>query len=258
MGGGDRGRKIGMKRRTFLGAGTTAALAGLTGAHSGDARAWRIEDSPAFRVRFVRHAESQFDAGRTVDVPGQMLPPKNETGYPLTQLGMEQATALVDRLPDDPVLAVVASPRPCCIQTADAIAFARGTTVQLAAGIEEVAFVRPGMTMTAGDYVASMRVLSGWMQGDLDARTPDGESLNDILERFLPVVQDAIDGHAAQSGQLIFVSQSTVLSAALPFLFDDLPAAWTLTHMLPATGMATGAFVDGRLVCIDWDGALPG
>ena len=48
------------------------------------------------------------------------------------------------------------------------------------------------------------------------------------------------------------------MSAALPSLFPNLSLDWTLTHVLPHTGIATGAFVDGTLVCTDWDGAPPG
>lgn len=216
------------------------------------------EDSPALRLRFVRHAQSQIDVLRTIDIPGQPLPPDIEMAYPLTQLGMEQAMTLAETLRADPWLAIYASPRLRCAQTADAIAFAREMTVELAPGTEEVAFIEPGTSMSALDYVAVMQTMTRWMQGDLDARTRDGESLVAVRERFLPVVWAAIDQYAGEAGDLIFVSHGIVLSAALPFLFANLSPAWTLATMLPATGIATGEYVEGELVCTDWNGSSPG
>ena len=100
--------------------------------------------------------------------------------------------------------------------------------------------------------------MAGWMQGDLAARAPGGESLAEVLDRFLPPVQAAIEQFAGQPGDLILVSHSVVLSAALPFLFTNLTPAWALLDVLPHTGIATGAFIDGALTCTDWNGTPPG
>ena len=248
-----------VNRRVLIRSGGVAVLAGL--AHGSATRTNAVkgkEDFPAFRVRFVRHAQSQIDVLRTIDVPGQPLPADSDMAYPLTQVGMEQAVALAETLRTDRLLALFASPRLRCVQTADALGFARGMAVELAPGTEEVGFIASEASMSTLDYAAVMQTMTRWMQGDLDARTRDGESLAEVRARFLPVVQAIIDRYAAQNGDLIVVSHGIVLAAALPMLFANLTTAWTLANMLPATGMATGAFVDGALICTDWNGASPG
>ena len=44
--------------------------------------------------------------------------------------------------------------------------------------------------------------------------------LDEVLARFLPVVTETIGQYADHPGDLLFVSHSITLSAALPFLFD--------------------------------------
>lgn len=252
-----------LTRRTLLGAAAAAALASR--AHPSLAgMPGSLTQNPGpepqasgIRIHFVRHAESEFDMLRTVDVP-VALPPDDELHYPLTSTGMQQARALGEQLQHDPVLAVVSSPRLRCVQTADAIAFASGTTIEIAKALADVDFGEPKVGPAPTTYLATMQTLSRWIQGDPDAHTPGGESLTEVLDRFFPAVQEIVDRYASQPGELVFVSHSTVLSAALPFFFTNLSLGWALTTMLPAAGIATGEFIDGVWRCTDWDGTTPG
>jgi probable phosphoglycerate mutase len=253
--------RVEISRRRLLGTGIGAAIGGLLrGERAVRAQpvATPMAAHPDFRVRFVRHAESEINVLRTIDVPGQPLPPDSGVTYPLTQLGVEQAIALGDALRDDPILAIVSSPRLRCTQTADAIAFAKGMTIEPAPGLVEVAFVDPEASMSTIDYVAALQTMTGWMVGDRAAHTPGGESLDQVLARVLPVVTETIAQYAAQPGDLLFVSHSITLSAALPHLFENLSPAWTLMNVLPNAGIATGGSVEGRLLCTDWNGNPPG
>ncbi len=264
-----QGRNPALTRRTLLCAGAGAALAGrahtsLAGAQSSPSASRSSTRDPrpktqatGTRTRFVRHAESQIDLLRTIDLPGR-LPPDDGMSYPLTELGMRQAVALGEQLRSETILAVVSSPRLRCTQTADAIAFAAGTAIELAPGTEDIVFGDAHSDPTAAGYLAVMQTMTRWIQGDPDAHTSGGESLTDVLARFLPSVQEIINRFAGQSGDLVFVSHSTVLAAALPFFFTNLSLGWTLTTMLPAAGVATGEFIDGGWRCTDWNGMTPG
>jgi probable phosphoglycerate mutase len=247
-----------MNRRTLLRTGGAALLAGTARVSLAGAQATPVAAHPDFRVRFVRHAESQINELSAIEVPGQSLPPDSGVTYPLTQRGVDQAIALGDALRDDPILAIVSSPRLRCTQTADAIAFAKGMTIELAPGLVEVAFVDPTASMSTLDYVAMLQTMTSWVTGDHAAHTPGGESLDQVLVRFLPVVTETIGHYADLPGDLLFVSHSIVLSAALPFLFSNLSPVWALANVLPNTGIATGAYVDSVLKCTDWNGAPPG
>lgn len=247
-----------MNRRALLRSGSAALLAVRPLSSFAAAQPTSGVVHPDFRVRFVRHAESQINVLRTIDVPGEPLPPDSGVTYPLTQLGVEQAIALGKKLHDDPIVEIHTSPRLRATQTADAIAFAHAIPIELAPGLVEVAFTDPADSMSTVDYVAVAQTLTNWILGNADARAPGGESLTEVLDRFLPAVQAPIARLSGQPVELVFVSHSITLAIALPALFPNLVRSWTLLNVLPNAAVATGAPVDGVLVCTDWNGAPPG
>jgi probable phosphoglycerate mutase len=97
-----------------------------------------------------------------------------------------------------------------------------------------------------------------WATGDIDAAAPGGgESLREVFQRFLPAVREIIAKHAGQDGTLVIVAHGGVLLAGLTQLFPNVSQAFALGHMFDNTQTATGAFVDGALVCTDWHGSEP-
>ncbi len=111
--------------------------------------------------------------------------------------------------------------------------------------------------MATLDHLSVLSTMAAWAIGDLDARTSGGESLTDVLARFLPFVTSTIDAFASEPGTLVFVSHLATLSYGLPFLFSNVSLEWAALHSLANTGIVTGAFADGTLVCTDWQGMQP-
>lgn len=250
-----------MNRRVLLKSSAAAVLpssARLTPANaSQEAPSSEGAADPGFRVWFVRSAESQIDRLRTIDLPGAPLPPDSGVTFPLTLTGIEQAVTIAEKLREEHVLGIYASTRLRAIQTADAIAFARTMTIEPATELVEVDFTDPGASVSTIDYQATIATMTAWIGGNPEARAPGGESLTEVLARFLPFVQEKIAAHASDAGILVFVTHGVVLAAALPSLFDNLSLAWTITNALPVAGIVTGGFVAGRLQCIDWAGQPP-
>jgi probable phosphoglycerate mutase len=248
-----------MNRRVLLSTGTAAVLgAGFGNVMRAAAQATPATDAnPEFRVLFIRHAESQINELRAIEIPGQPLPPDSGVSYPLTQEGTHQAIALAEQLRAVELQAIYASTRLRALQTADAIAFAHAMTIELAPEIVEVAFTDPAASMSTVDAPKAIEAMADWVTGNPEAKAPGGESLNDVLARFLPFVEETIIAHAADAGSLVLVSHSITLGAALPYLFSNLSPAWAMAHVLRNTGIVTGAYVDGRLVCLDWQGEPP-
>lgn len=212
---------------------------------------------PGFRVQFVRHAESQINELRTIDVPGRLLPPDSGVSYPLTADGVGQAVALGEQMRGEPLLAIVSSTRLRATQTADAVSFAQAMTIELGPALAEVAVTDPGASMSTVNYLAVVAAMTAWVTGNPDAKPPGGESLTEVLDRFLPFVQETIAIYGGHPGTLLFVSHSVVLGAALPYLFDNVSAPWAMTNVLPNCGIVSGGFVDGVLRCSDWAGQTP-
>lgn len=244
-----------MNRRDFIGA--SAGVIGFGTFAGARATVDRAEPDAGFRVRFIRHAESQIDELRTIDVPGAFLPPDSGVSYPLTRAGVEQAVALGERLRNEKLLAIYSSTRLRALQTADAIAFAQTSTIEPVPELVDVAFAAPDTSISAIDYRASVVAMTAWVAGHFDARAPGGESLTEVLDRVLPFVRRTIDQHAAAEGTVVFVSHGVLLSVALPYLFENVSPGWALTAMLPNTGIVSGEVAGGALICSDWAGTSP-
>ena len=217
-----------------------------------------IEPHPNFRVLFVRHAESQINVIPELEIPRHALPPDNGVTYPLTIKGMRQAQALGERLADLDLLAVYSSIRTRCIQTATALALPHQQPLILAEEIVEIAFTEPDASMGMIEETDVREVMAKWAAGDIDAAPPGGESLAEVFHRFLPWAHTTIGRHAQSPGTLAVVAHGGVLAAGLTQLFSNVSPSFALSHMFENTETATGQFVDGHLVCVDWHGSVPG
>jgi probable phosphoglycerate mutase len=217
----------------------------------------KIAPHPDFRVLFVRHAESQINIMPELEIPRHALPPDSGVTYPLTKRGMQQAKALAEKLEGDDLIAVYTSTRMRCIQTATALAVPHELPVAIAEEIVEIAFTDPAASMGMIEPEEVAAVIARWAEGDIDAAAPGGESLRELFQRFVPFVTETIANHAGSPGILIFVSHGGALAAGLTQVFPNISRQFVAGHLFDNTQTATGQFVDGRLVCIDWQGTIP-
>ena len=206
-----------------------------------------VENTEEFNVLFIRHAESEVNVA---PIPGVA---DDGVTYPLTSLGVQQAWALSQRLGNIDISAIYTSTRVRCIQTADAIALPHGLTLNLEPGIVETNF---GDLATI-DIEEVYGVMQAWATGDADAHSEGGESLNDMLARFLPPVSAAIEQYKDTPRTVVFVAHGAVLGGCLPQLFSNVSPAWAMQNGFQNTGIVSGAFRDGELVCTSWQGLAP-
>lgn len=226
----------------------------------GGGQQWNgIEPNPEFRVLFVRHAESEINIMPELEIPRHALPPDSGVTYPLTRKGMQQAKALGEALADERLIAIYSSTRMRCVQTATAIALPHEIPVRPNEDLVEIAFIDPAASMGMIEEDEVRAVMGQWAAGDIDAAAPGGgESLREVFQRFLPAVQEIVAKHAGQEGTLVIVAHGGVLLAGLTQIFANITQEFALGHMFDNTASATGAFVDGALVCTDWHGVQPG
>jgi len=225
----------------------------------GGGQQWNgIEPNPEFRVLFVRHAESEINIMPELEIPRHALPPDSGVTYPLTRKGMQQAKAIGEALAVERLIAIYSSTRMRCVQTATAIALPHEIPVRPNEDLVEIAFIDPAASMGMIEEDEVRAVMGQWAAGDIDAAAPGGgESLREVFQRFLPAVQEIVAKHAGQEGTLVIVAHGGVLLAGLTQIFTNITQEFALGHMFDNTASATGAFVDGVLVCIDWHGSEP-
>ena len=153
------------------------------------------------RLVLARHGQTASNVAHRLD----SRPP----GAPLTELGHRQAVALGAALAAGDVVAVLSSVAVRARQTAASVAAVLGLEVD----------VRPGLQETdAGDYEdrsdeAAHRgfeaVYGAWHTGTLETVMPGGESGQDVVARFTPVL-DAVRPLLA-TGSVVVVSHGAAI-----------------------------------------------
>jgi 2,3-bisphosphoglycerate-dependent phosphoglycerate mutase len=233
-----------LSRRAFVGAAGAAVLAAGLGPQTA-----RGQDDLGRRLQiwFIRHAESE------INVPNSPRPlPDGGMSYPLTLKGVEQAKVLAESLASAPILAIHTSTHLRAVQTADAIAFKRNLTLQLAPEAIEI-----DLGVKEGDDVRAvyMELARKWtVEKDFDARHGEGESFADVQRRFLPFVRELMNRHALDDGVVVIMAHSATLGFMTPVLAGNIPADFPMRHPLPNTGVIKTELRDSKLYCTEWAG----
>lgn len=222
---------------TIAALGDTANAAGAADRHGG--RSGRGRRS--FELVVIRHAEAERNPG-----------PDDGFANPLTALGVEQAALLPWRFRPRDVSAVVSSTRLRTVQTADAICLSQGVPLRTDPALLEISLAG----ITSVDEANA--VIAEWAAGNLDAKTPAGESINEARARALPAFQALIEQHRGTPSKLVVVSHGATMFGVLPALFTNVTMPFATANQPGNTGIVRGEFVDDHLVCTDWLGLPPG
>lgn len=203
------------------------------------------------RLVLVRHGQSLANVDRRLDT----RPP----GAALTDLGHEQGKAFA-RDWSHPVGLVAHSTALRAAQTAAEIAgHLELSTVQLE-GIHEV---QVGALENRNDDEAIEEfnaIYQRWQEGDLDLPMPGGESARQVLDRYLPVVNQLrlrhLDDHAWK-GDVVVVSHGAAIRLVGAVL-AGVDGGFALEHHLANTEcVVLSPITDGRWSCVQWSTLLP-
>jgi broad specificity phosphatase PhoE len=178
--------------------------------------------SPSQRLVLARHGQTDSNVRRALDT----RPP----GAPLNALGRAQAAALAERLAGEGVTAVHASVATRAQQTAAPVAAAHGMEVEVIEGVHEIfcGDLEGRFDIDAREQFDA--VYEAWWTGNLDARLPGGESAHELRDRFLPALDQILDG---ASGDVVLVSHGAAIRLAAAALLGDTAE----TQYVPNTGL---------------------
>jgi broad specificity phosphatase PhoE len=208
---------------------------------------WRVSG----RVVLVRHGQSHGNIERRLDT----RPP----GAELTELGVHQAREFARARPNPPGLLLHSIARRAA-QTATAIGAELAIPPRDIDGIHEV---QAGDLENRSDDEAIAEfnaVYQRWHEGDLDAAMPGGESGNDVLNRYLPVIADlrlrylddrdwTHDIVVVSHGAAIRLAAATLAGVASSFVLEHHLANTEAVTLVPIT--------DGRWSCVQWGSRTP-
>lgn len=154
------------------------------------------------RLILIRHGQTPSNVLGLLDtaVPGPRL----------TDLGSEQAAAIVEALAGEHVDAIVASPQTRAQLTATPLATARGLPITVLDGLREVSAGEWEMSGADEAVHGYIGILGQWMHGRLDRTTPGGESGAAVMQRYDQAIAEAFAGKPS-SATVVAVSHGAAI-----------------------------------------------
>jgi broad specificity phosphatase PhoE len=203
------------------------------------------------RLVLVRHGQSHGNVKRRLDT----RPP----GAELTDLGREQARAFARELPHPPAM-IAHSVAVRAAQTAAEISAEVGIDAREFEGIHE-AQVGDLEDRNDDDAIALFETIyQRWHEGDLDVPMPGGETGNEVLDRYVPVLTQLrmryLD-YDAWHGDIVVVSHGAAIRLVSAVL-AGVDATFALDHHLANTeAVVLAPITDGRWSCVQWSTLTP-
>jgi len=203
------------------------------------------------RLVLVRHGQSRANVDRRLDT----RPP----GAALTDVGRNQARAYARGLPHRPAM-VAHSIAVRAAQTAAEISTEVRLDPHEFEGIHEV---QVGELEDRNDDEAITEfetVYQRWHQGELDVPMPGGETGNDVLDRYVPVLTQLrmryLDDDAWH-GDIVVVSHGAAIRLVSAVL-AGVESSFALDHHLANTeSVVLSPITDGRWSCVQWSTLTP-
>lgn len=200
------------------------------------------------RLILVRHGQTDANVERRLDT---RLP-----GAHLTEAGRAQAAALAATLAAGAsAAALVSSQAIRAQQTAEPVAMVSGIEARVRAGIHEAQAGDLEDRSDEESHRLFMKTYHLWHSGELGARVPGGESAFDILDRFVPVVDDLraeFLEDPASSGDVVVVSHGAAIRLVAARL-GRVPGLFAATnHLANTESIELVPTADGGWDCVRW------
>ncbi len=193
----------------------------------------------AARVFVARHGEALYESALLSDAGGWLSP-----------LGRQEASDLASSLAGERIARVWASDMARAVQTAEIAAGDLGVDVVVRRGLREFGVGDAFGTTGVPDPFAA--TFAAWLDGDLAARIPGGESGDEVVARCTAVLDEIADEHRGES--VLVVSHGGVMCLALSVVARNLAVSHSRDLPMPHCGVvALEADADGW-VCRSWAG----
>jgi broad specificity phosphatase PhoE len=203
------------------------------------------------RLVLVRHGQSFGNVDKRLDT----RPP----GAELTPLGREQARDFAKALGSPPAL-LLHSVATRAVQTAAEISDVVDIPAREVTGIHEV---QAGDLENRSDDAAVDEfhaVYERWLKGEHDVSMPGGETANQVLDRYLPVLNELRTRYLDEdswTGDIVVVSHGAAIRL-IAALLGDLPSSFALDHHLANTEFVIlTPQADDRWNCEQWAKRTP-
>jgi len=187
-------------------------------------------------IILARHGETDWNLNEifrgTVDVP-------------LNDTGLKQADLLGEYLKDTKIDAVYSGPLQRTIKTAEAIASHQALEVKIAPGLTDINFGKWQGLSHQEVREKYREIYSEWTNHPERVKMPDGESLDDVRERSLAVVEELIGKY--DEGRIVMASHRVVNKVLICALLGlDNSRFWNIR--LDTCGITGFSYKSGRYI----------
>jgi probable phosphoglycerate mutase len=202
------------------------------------------------RLYFARHGESEANT--------QQIFWNRPEGYGLTDKGREQACVLADNLGGVEFAALYCSPVLRAVQTAGIVGQRLGLVPEVADGLcEWDVGILDGQRYTPETEGLHRQVTEQWLiHGNYDARIEGGESYNDIVARFMPLIEQIETTYGGTDANVLLISHGGALTNMLPLLLSNVDRDLALTWRTPYATPIVAELRDGEWVALRWGEAI--
>lgn len=156
------------------------------------------------------------------------------TDVPLTELGMQQAHAAVSKLQallkegqvesggPQGFGAILSSDLARAVQTARPIAQALDIRLQASSALREVNLGRWENQSFDSIQAQEPELAAQWLKAGYNFHYPEGESVTEVIERVIPVIEEALEQH----DRILVVAHGGMLSGVIAhYVFSDVSLA---------------------------------
>ena len=196
---------------------------------------------------FVRHGESVANLLHEFSNRG--------CKHPLTEKGRLQASELGDRLKGKHLIHIYSSPLLRAQQTSQILAEIWHLDITITDALREFDVgIYEGTSDSQGweDY---REVVHVWLwENNRDRRLPEGESFQDLLDRFIPFIEDLKTKYKDTEGAILLVGHGGLYRCVLPYVLTNISYDFCEQHPIDNVSFIVTETNNNELICLSWCG----
>lgn len=199
------------------------------------------------QLYFVRHGES------VANLLGEFS--NRGIKHPLTEKGKRQALALASKLKDKKIIALYSSPLLRAKQTSEILAQTFNLEINITDSLREFDVGIYEGTADPQGWEEYRKVVGAWLwEKDRDRRLPAGESFQDLLDRFVPFMEELATkfGNAAEG--IILVGHGGLYRCVLPYTISNISYDFSEKYPIDNVSYIWAEWKNNELVGREWCG----
>jgi broad specificity phosphatase PhoE len=189
-------------------------------------------------IILARHGETDWNAGEIF---------RGRADVPLNDTGLRQAELLGEYLSAEKIDAVYSGPLQRAVRTARAVAANHGLDINIVASLNDIDYGQwQGLSLreVMGKYP---ELYQDWLDTPEQVRFPGGETLEEVRNRAMPFIEDAV--MRCGEGTIVLVSHRVVLKVIICALLGlDNASFWNFR--LDTGGLSRFEFNGDRVVLV--------